>query len=1347
MIKKAGILSLSAVGVALLLSSCQYDKDPNQEWKDRGKEAYKAFYAKPENQDLEKVPLFYFDIETFKGVLVNDENNATYLGQLNFSNFTFSENPTKYFVDFGNVPIVTNDTNDDGSPDTFTFGEYIYQNENGETVFDMSNLMNNLPFVLHEFDAGGDTLKTYSMVKDGGIIPDTSNAKAYDPNFFYISDFSIKIDGLEEFTSGLLDFRGKDLAFLRNDLYSIIDSLLNQENIANLNEALGLSETLVQTYRKSVQIPFDQNMPKTLSINSRHYTNFHDSKEVVVGPISFIPQLLEKFLPDIGAKDLTPSIYDVETVILEEGITTVSFYAFSGERDPETNASKSNLKNVYLPSTIQNIQFNAFNELDLENLYIPKTYQTDENGVKTEKAFETVDFGDAKFSIGEGEDEIDITVAPSFGNTNITNLYFEDYSNANISKFPYSTTNLNTVAAQNEAIKIYHGDYDTTKFEKLSDAFSSYDTVNPFYQLVLQANDDKTKYKVASDITNIAKGKKLYLPYSQYSLSSDEARGLVTNSTSGEVASSVSENDAKLTLTLENDLTIDGTLIVGAQIGLTKEGSGDIVGEFASIDLNGHKITINNGGSLVGNGLVYDSKGTGEVVVKNGGKLFTNITIKGYQDFNSVENRANNGANLFDSYKFNSLKTKTTFETGSKLETSLDYASTSIVNENKFVFIGNDDSALINLKSGNILLDSSNKSLNASGTEVKINNIKLLEIEDVSSVTEDSNEIFNSNEVGFNLSNSELNVTLNKVDLATYLRFESGNTLIHDLNLIENGRIYSKTSENLTLGGSLGVILGEDSTYKTSVLGEIKVNDSTIFDSLEDFVSGENETNFIYSSTVASTNNNQLLMEVKTFNAVLGLNNQNFDKLLVKNQVGYHYVYENSYKNGALKTDDENSLAHYSENGNWIAEYVEDQTGPITTNISSNDEKTIIEFSINNTDTFVLNATNGRWDHISEAKNGIYTIGGNTYIRTSPTASLIQGTEYSLSPSDESTLFISSSDNSLYLRRDYGEGTEADNWVRVESYDNAYVLKESGADNYFALLDGTSYTSGVTYNSDEHLVTSSNSRYAYINKGFAELTPEQIINMDQKSISDSNGNGYVFINSGNYWTKAEQIGQSLAETSAGAHRYYFKVNGNWLESVDGEYALETNELAKYSFGVLKDRYSFNGQRYKFVMRKGDSSTTSPENFELFTPQAMVNVNKKDFEDLWPEDASRDSLHAYRHIEINGEKYLFIKNEEGVIERRRFEFATGFTPADPDPDNTNSLTRFNFIIYKVNLYNEDGTLNNNVITLYVNVDSSDDSNAIYAGSSEVDSEDYLALAVFTSDNPIGTLTGGSTAKGA
>ena len=726
---KAGILSLSAVGLALLLSSCQYTKDPNKEWKDRALEAYKEFYTKEENQDLEKDPLFYFDISTFKGVLVRSETDVEYLGQLNFSNFSFSENPNKYFVDFGNVPMTFNDTNDDGNPDSFTFGNYIRQDESGNTVFDVKELMNNLPFVLHEDNFGKEEVKTYSMVKDGGVIEDTSNAKAYDPVFFYISDFSLQIDGAEDLTGDILNFKGKDLAFLRNDLYSIIDSLLNQEDIQNINEFLGLSQTLKNTYRRSVGIPLDQNMPNEITIDGTHYSDFDTEREVVVGPISFVPTLLSHYLPEIGAAEFEPSIYDVETIRIGEGVKTISFYAFYGERDTETGASKSNLKNVYLPSTLQDIQFNAFSNLDLENIYIPKTY-TEVNGVKTESSFETVDFGDATITLDEGsENPLELDITTSFGNTSIQNIYFEDYSNLNIQTFPYSTINFADSDARNEAIKIYHGEGDTTKFDKLSDALNTYEAVNPFYQMVLNTDQEKSKFVITSDVSNIAKGKKLYLPYFEYSLSTGEARSIVATSNSINLSDEVNSTDATITLKLDQDLTIEGSLIVGAQVGRSKIGSGDIVGQFSAIDINGHKLTIKNGGSLEGNGLIFDSTNNGEVVVESGGQLTTNLTITNYQDFASIQNRADNGANLFDTYKFNSLKVKTTFNSGSSLLANIDYASQTYVNENKFEYIGSSSNSLFNLESGSLVLTSSG--LTGSGSKVSINDASLLTIEDL----------------------------------------------------------------------------------------------------------------------------------------------------------------------------------------------------------------------------------------------------------------------------------------------------------------------------------------------------------------------------------------------------------------------------------------------------------------------------------------------------------------------------------------------------------------------------------------------------------------------------------------
>ena len=1346
--KKSGILSLSAVGLALLLSSCQYTKDPNQEWKDRALNAYKLFYSKAENQNLSKDPLFYFDPETFKGVLVRSETDVTYLGQLNFSNFSFSENPNKYFVDFGNVPITFNDTNNDGEPDNFTFGNYIRQDESGNTVFDVEELFNNLPFVLHEDNFGKEPVKTFSMVNDEGVVEDTSNALAYDPNFFYISDFSLKISGAEDLTGDILNFEGKDLCFLRNDLYEIMDSLLSQEDIKNINEALGLTGALRNTYRRSVGIPLDQNMPTEITIKGEHYTNFTDKREVVVGPISYIPTLLSHYLPDIGAADFEPSIYDVNTVRIEEGIKTIGFYSFYGERDSETGASKSNLKNVYLPSTLEDIQFNAFSNLDLENIYIPKTY-TEIDGNKVQKSFETVDFGEATITLDEGnENSLELDITPSFGNTSIQNIYFEDYNNTNIQTFPYSTINFASTEARNSAVKIYHGEEDITKFKTLSEALNTYESVNPFYQMVLTADQEKNKYTINSDIDSIGKGKKLYLPYFEYSLSTSEARSVVRVTNNSNLLDEVTPENAKLTLKLTRDLVIEGDLIVGAQIGRNKLGSGDINGEFSAIDLNGHKITIKNGASLLGNGLIFDSTNNGEIVVENGGTLSTNFVVTDYQDFASLQNRAESGANLFDSYKFNSLKVKTTFNSGSKLLANLAYASQNLVNTSSFEYIGNSDTSLLKLESGNLVLNSS--SLSGAGSKVSINNVNLLEIQDLGSINQ-SSEVFTSNKNGFNLANDGFNVSLNEVILNTYLRCESGSLSVASLTLNNEAKLYSKEASNFNLLTSLNV---NENATNAWILGDIKTNEDPSFDSVENFVRGPNKGKLSYSSSVYEFNlkTNSVSQSVKNLRAIKGENRNTFDKLLFKNQVSSYYLYENSFESGALYGNDDSKGALASFNGRgaeWIANNVDGQEA-IDTNVDSLSSKTINSF-ITSGQSYVLNTSESCWENISRADDfGIYSDNsGAKYIKTSADSSLIPGDVLINPPSEKQVIFVGSEDNALYIRSDLDE-SDNNNWVKVTSYDNNYVLKEVDSNNYFALLSGDIYTSGVSYDASSHIVSENGKNYAYTGKSFAKLNDdEKLLEGSTNTIKGDDDTGYVFVNALGAWERTGTIAYNLADGSSENQegeptKYYFNVNGSWLSSVDGSsYALTYNDLADYSFGVLKNRYSYDGQRYKFVMREGDKETANKNAFELFAPQGLVNVSKEDFSDMWPENATEDNFHAYRHIEKDGEKYLFFMNENNEIKLKQFEYATGFTPSDPNPDSDNPLTKYNFIIYKVNFYLEDGSLDPNVTTIYVNVDSSNDDNAIYAGNSEdTNSDDYLALAVFTLTNPISSLNSSS-----
>lgn len=177
---KKSLLAISLTGLSLLLTSCNYDKDPFLDFKNEAKKAYNLFYEK--NPTLEKDPLFYFDIETLRGALVRNENDVSFLGQFKITDFTFSES-TNYFADIGNLPLTVEDSDGNGAPDNITLGDFV-KTINGNVEFDIKTFMQNLPLVLHEKLADG-TIATYSMVNKEGEVLNSSNAKAYNPDFSY----------------------------------------------------------------------------------------------------------------------------------------------------------------------------------------------------------------------------------------------------------------------------------------------------------------------------------------------------------------------------------------------------------------------------------------------------------------------------------------------------------------------------------------------------------------------------------------------------------------------------------------------------------------------------------------------------------------------------------------------------------------------------------------------------------------------------------------------------------------------------------------------------------------------------------------------------------------------------------------------------------------------------------------------------------------------------------------------------------------------------------------------------------------------------------------------------------
>lgn len=94
-----------------------------------------------------------------------------------------------------------------------------------------------------------------------------------------------------------------------------------------------------------------------------------------------------------------------------------------------------------------------------------------------------------------------------------------------------------------------------------------------------------------------------------------------------------SEHDRQYTISLLNDLIINGELIIGGEYGI-KDDSGELQGNinnrYVCFDLNGHKLIVNKGGKLTSYGFIKDSVGTGQIEV-NGGRIYTLATVADYR--------------------------------------------------------------------------------------------------------------------------------------------------------------------------------------------------------------------------------------------------------------------------------------------------------------------------------------------------------------------------------------------------------------------------------------------------------------------------------------------------------------------------------------------------------------------------------------------------------------------------------------------------------------------------------------------------------------------------------------------
>ena len=336
---------------------------------------------------------------------------------------------------------------------------------------------------------------------------------------------------------------------------------------------------------------------------------------------------------------------------------------------------------------------------------------------------------------------------------NVNEIINEDGDKSTISclLFGFYAAELNA----NFNIKISVGSLE----EKINDNDVSNINIYANYLTDVEILDNKTSI----NITNIPTSKSLIIP-----LNSSNETKIKNNSVSINIADALGKNNT-LSVSLNNNLEVSGNLILGGTINQTGMGyQGLISGDYATLDLNGHTLTIKDGGYLESYGNIIDSVGGGKIVVEKGGKILTPFVVTDFNGGTVTVGRYNSNMSPFNSYMMPYLNADVEILNGGTLLGNCVLYAGGSHNETQIKFIGNTSDSLIQT-----LNDSSKVSLSKSGS-----------LKDLSSYYEviDLEGEFNIN--AMNLEFITYNIKTNKVPfpVSQYLSINIKNNSIIHLN-------------------------------------------------------------------------------------------------------------------------------------------------------------------------------------------------------------------------------------------------------------------------------------------------------------------------------------------------------------------------------------------------------------------------------------------------------------------------------------------------------------------------------------------------------------------------------------
>ena len=224
---------------------------------------------------------------------------------------------------------------------------------------------------------------------------------------------------------------------------------------------------------------------------------------------------------------------------------------------------------------------------------------------------------------------------------------------------------------------------DNSKFSSVDDAFNTRNKINTLLQVEPSSKDEHTSTYETS-LSEIKADQTLVMPIDK----SGEIRNY--NNTS---AKETAYDETKLfaQLKLNADLVVRGTIQLAAMINSTSQPvQGRISGLYTQIDLNGHKLTIEDGGLIECNGKIIDSSSqkSGKIIVNKGGTIISDFIVDDFFGGSITFGRYSGNVSPFNKYRMSYIEPETEIHYGGVYKGYCVLYAMSMHNETTQVIVG-----------------------------------------------------------------------------------------------------------------------------------------------------------------------------------------------------------------------------------------------------------------------------------------------------------------------------------------------------------------------------------------------------------------------------------------------------------------------------------------------------------------------------------------------------------------------------------------------------------------------------------------------------------------------------------